>query len=57
MGNSRGRFKAKDEQEMRDRQRLESITPANARLKELASKTPPPREWFEGEEEQLFGAG
>ncbi|MHC4399592.1 MAG: hypothetical protein ACYTG0_07925 [Planctomycetota bacterium] len=29
-------------------------TPANDRLRELAADNPPPPEWLEGDEEQLF---
>jgi uncharacterized Zn finger protein (UPF0148 family) len=29
-------------------------TPPNKKLKELATKNPPPPEWFEGEEEKLW---
>ena len=33
---------------------LERITPTNERLKQLAAQSPPPAEWFRGEEEDLF---
>lgn len=33
---------------------LERITPPNAELLKLVDKYPPPQEWFDGEEEQLF---
>ena len=33
---------------------LYEITPSNSELLELADRNPPPREWLEGEEEDLF---
>lgn len=51
MGNAKGRFKAKDEREMRDRKRLDAelkrITPPNAELLKLADRFPAPQEWYD----------
>ncbi len=48
---------AQDDEDIREaaaRATVERMTPTNARLKELAAQSPPPPEWFEGEEEDLF---
>ena len=38
----------------RDKEELKSITPSNEELKKIALRNPPPQEWFDGEEEDLF---
>jgi hypothetical protein len=36
------------------RAELKRITPSNAELLKLAAKSPPPADWLEGDEEELF---
>jgi hypothetical protein len=45
---------SEEEAEKRAREELARITPPNSELLKLAEKYPPPQEWFEGEEEDLF---
>jgi hypothetical protein len=41
-------------QDKRALEELRAITPAVAKLRELAAKYPPPPEWFEGDEDRPF---